>query len=68
VDWMLADSALLEMRARSFADAPLDVNMSDALRQSVKYGNILGVPFLLVLYGIIRWRVRESRRRSMKIN
>lgn len=67
VDWMLADAALLEMRARTFADAPLDVNMSDGLRQTVKYGNILGVPFLLVLYGLIRWRVRESRRRSMKI-
>lgn len=68
VDWMLADAPLLEMRARSFTDAPLDSNMSDTRRQAIKYGNILGVPFLLVLYGLIRWRVRESRRRSMKIN
>lgn len=68
VDWMLADSALLEMRAREFADAPLDAELSDGVRQSVKYGNILGVPFLLVLYGLIRWRLRESRRRSLKIN
>jgi gliding-associated putative ABC transporter substrate-binding component GldG len=68
VDWMLADSALLEMRAREFADAPLDADLSDATRQAVKYGNILGVPFLLVIYGLIRWRMRESRRRSLKIN
>lgn len=67
VDWMLADSALLKMRSRTFADAPLDINLSDGLRQSIKYGNILGVPCLLIIYGLIRWRVRESRRRSMKI-
>lgn len=68
VDWMLADSALLEMRAREFAEAPLDADLSDGVRQMVKYGNILGVPFLLVLYGLIRWRMRESRRRTLKIN
>lgn len=67
VDWMLADSALLEMRAREFADAPLDADLSDTLRQSVKFGNILGVPLLLIVYGIVRWRLRESRRRSLKM-
>jgi hypothetical protein len=48
VDWMLADSALLEMRAREFADAPLDADLSDGVRQAVKYGNIIGIPVLLV--------------------
>ncbi len=68
VDWMLADSALLEMRAREFADAPLDADLSDGIRQAVKYGNIIGIPILLVLYGLVRWRMRESRRRTLKIN
>ncbi len=68
VDFMLADSALLEMRSREFNEAPLSADLSDAVRQTVKYGNILGVPFLLVLYGFIRWRMREAHRRSLKIN
>jgi len=68
VDWMLADTALLEMRSRTFAEAPLDANLSDGLKQAVKYGNILGVPCLLIIYGLIRWRSRESRRRSLRIN
>jgi len=68
VDWMLADAALLEMRSRTFTDAPLDANLSDNLKQAVKFGNILGVPCLLVIYGLIRWRAREARRRSLKIN
>ncbi len=68
VDWMLADSALLEMRSRTFNDAPLNADLSEVVKQLVKYGNILGVPFLLVLYGIVRWRLRESRRRGLKYN
>jgi ABC-type uncharacterized transport system involved in gliding motility auxiliary subunit len=66
-DWMLADSALLEMRAREFSDVPLDSELSDYTRQAVKYLNIIGVPFLLIIYGMIRWRLREARRRSLKI-
>ena len=68
VDWMLADPELLEMRSRTFAEAPLDANLSDGLKQAVKYGNILGVPCLLIIYGLIRWRMRESRRRALRIN
>jgi gliding-associated putative ABC transporter substrate-binding component GldG len=68
VDYLLADSALLTMRAREFTEAPLDAELSDGVRQTVKFANIIGVPFLLVLYGLIRWRLREARRRSLKIS
>jgi|SRR5579871_1942663 len=68
VDYMLADTALLAMRTREFNEAPINVDLSDGMRQAIKYGNILGVPCLLVLYGLVRWRMRESRRRSLKIS
>lgn len=67
VDWMLADSALLEMRSRNFQDAPIDVDLSDTLRLMIKFGNIFGVPLLLILYGLIRWRLRESKRHNLNI-
>lgn len=67
VDWMLADSALLQMRAREFTDAPLDSELSDVTKQVIKYGNIIGVPLLLIIYGLVRWRLRESRRRTLKV-
>ena len=67
VDFMLADSALLAMRAREFSESPLSADLSDGMRQAIKYGNIFGVPFLLVLYGFIRWRLRESHRRALKV-
>jgi ABC-type uncharacterized transport system involved in gliding motility auxiliary subunit len=66
VDWLVADSALLEMRSKTFQDLPLNTEISDTTRQAVKYGNILGVPLLLVLYGLLRWRIRESRRANIQ--
>ncbi len=61
MDWLVRDDALLSVRTRGLMAAPLR-EVSDATRSSIKYGNIIGVPMLLVLYGLIRWRRREARR------
>ena len=61
-DWLLLDPALLAMRSRGLAGAPLQEGLSDGVRNAVKFGNALGVPLLLALYGVIRWRMREARR------
>jgi gliding-associated putative ABC transporter substrate-binding component GldG len=66
-DWLLLDPALLAMRTRGLAEAPLQADISDATRGAVKYGNTLGIPLLLVLYGIVRWRMREARRATVSI-
>lgn len=66
MDWLVADSSMLMMRAREFADAPLDQELSDLARKVIKYCNILGVPLLLILCGFLRWRKRESQRRLVK--
>ena len=44
-----------------------NTDISDATRGAVKYGNTLGIPLLLVLYGIVRWRMREARRAAVSI-
>jgi gliding-associated putative ABC transporter substrate-binding component GldG len=61
-DWLLLDPALLAMRARGLTEAPLQDELSDGTRAAVKYGNILGMPALLALYGLVRWRMREGSR------
>jgi ABC-type uncharacterized transport system involved in gliding motility auxiliary subunit len=66
-DWLLLDPALLAMRTRGLAEAPLQADISDATRGAVKYGNTLGIPLLLVLYGVVRWRMREARRATVSI-
>ncbi len=66
-DWLLLDPALLAMRTRGLAEAPLQAEISDATRGAVKYGNTFGIPLLLVLYGVVRWRIREARRATVTI-
>jgi ABC-type uncharacterized transport system involved in gliding motility auxiliary subunit len=66
-DWLLLDSALLNMRTRGLAEAPLDKELSDATRNTVKYGNVLGIPFLFTAFGLVRWRMREARRSRVTV-
>ena len=61
-DWLLLDPALLAMRTRGLAEAPLQPELSEATRNGVKFGNTLGIPLLLALYGVVRWRRREASR------
>jgi hypothetical protein len=65
VDWLSLDAKMLEMRTRGFADAPLKKELSDGARNGAKIGNTIGVPMLLALIGVVRWRLRESRRRAL---
>ncbi len=66
-DWMLLDPSMLAMRSRGLAVATLRTELSDGTRNSVKLGNALGIPLLLALFGVLRWRVRESSRASVKV-
>ncbi len=66
LDWLVRDDALLAVRSRGLKAAPLD-EVSDASRTLIKYGNIIGVPLFLVLYGLFRWRRREARRAGVSL-
>ncbi len=66
LDWLVRDDALLAVRTRGLKAAPL-AEVSDSTRAMIKYGNIVGVPLLLVLYGLFRWRRREARRASVSL-
>ena len=66
VDWLILDEDLLTVRARGLGAAPLD-ELDDSKRAAIKYGNIVGLPLLFVLFGIVRWRRRESRRQSVRL-
>lgn len=61
IDWLVLDEALLKVRTRGLASAPIE-ELSDATRASIRYGNIVGLPLLFIFFGLVRWRMRESRR------
>ena len=66
IDWLAQDDALIGIRSKNRAPPPL-VFTSAATRSAVKYGNIIGVPVLLVGAGILRlWRRRRTTRRTYR--
>jgi len=63
LDWMTNEDDLIAVRMKNINDPPLEKG-EEITRQMAKWGNIAGVPLLLVVFGIARWRVRASRRRA----
>lgn len=60
VDWLAQDEALIAIRSKHRAPPPL-VFASATERDAVKYGNVIGVPVLLIVAG----SVRLARRRRI---
>ena len=60
VDWLLQDEGLIGIRSRGMGNRPLE-EMEPALQQAVVYADILLVPLLLILAGLISWRWRRRR-------
>lgn len=61
LDWLLLDDALLAVRTRGLDAAPL-AELDDDQRAVVRYANVIGLPLLLIAFGVLRWRLRERRR------
>ena len=66
VDWLVLDEALLSVRSRGLGAAPL-ADVGEGARATVKYLNIAGVPVALVAFGLLRWRLREKRRKEVSV-
>jgi ABC-type uncharacterized transport system involved in gliding motility auxiliary subunit len=65
VDWLAEDQDLSAARAKTIA-RPIN-RLEPATRDIVKVANIVGGPLLLIVFGLVYWRVRESRRRDIKL-
>jgi ABC-type uncharacterized transport system involved in gliding motility auxiliary subunit/ABC-type transport system involved in multi-copper enzyme maturation permease subunit len=62
VDWLAQESALISIRAKD-RSPPTLVLESDVARDAIKYGNLIGVPLLLSLAGVLRlWRRKRRSR------
>ncbi|MBN2333167.1 MAG: GldG family protein [Deltaproteobacteria bacterium] len=60
VDWLLQDQGLIGIRSRGLGSRPL-TEIDPLWQQMVAYANILLVPLLLIIIGLIRWRWRWQR-------
>ena len=64
VDWCTMGDLLIGIRSRAGAIRPLKP-MSDGVRTAVKFGNLLGVPLLVIVGGLVWSGVRRQRRRLL---
>jgi len=60
VDWLAQDEALIGIRSKDRTPPPLAFT-SAGLRGTVRYGNIVGMPVLVVLIGALRLARRKAR-------
>lgn len=60
VDWLGQDDALLSIRTKTVENRPLE-EVDEHLRPFIKYLNMVGPALLVLLFGLIRWRIRKNR-------
>ena len=63
IDWLAQDEALITIRAKDRRPPPL-VFASNTARQGVKYANVIGVPLLVAIFGLIRLARRRRKTRE----
>jgi gliding-associated putative ABC transporter substrate-binding component GldG len=66
ISWTMEDEALTPVRTKTLASRPIEV-ASDRTVTAVEVINIAGVPLLFIGFGVMRWRLRRSRRQSQTL-
>ena len=66
VDYLVDDAGLITIRSKDVTMPPLEPT-SDATKKLAKYGNLILPPLLVIGYGLIRWRMRKTRRKAMEV-
>ncbi len=62
IDWLSDDTGLIALRTKGVTSRPLNPDIEEGTKTLVKYLNFLIPIFLIIIYGIIRYRVRKNRR------
>ena len=60
IDWLAQDEALISIRSKNRVPPGL-IFESDGVQRVLKWGNLFGVPFLIVLFGFLRVTGRRRR-------
>ncbi len=66
VDWLIDDIGLTQIRSRTIAAKPLE-EVSNDTKSVLKYINMILPPLVVVVAGIVRWRMRISRRKALQM-
>jgi len=61
-DWLTQDEGLIAIRSRGATVRTLEP-VTDSSKTLIKYLNIVGMPLLVILFGLFRWQYRRRRRK-----
>jgi gliding-associated putative ABC transporter substrate-binding component GldG len=62
IDWLSDDTGLIALRTKGVTSRPLNPDIEEGTKTLVKYLNFLLPIFLIIIYGMVRYRIRKSKR------
>jgi gliding-associated putative ABC transporter substrate-binding component GldG len=65
VDFLADDAGLITIRSKDIDQPPLE-QVSEGTKKLLKYGALFLPPFLVIGYGLLRWRRRIALKRSLE--
>lgn len=66
IGWTVEDEALIPLRGKTMDSRPLTVS-SEGTLSAYRWVNVLGLPLLFCLFGVLRWRLRNTNRANQKL-
>lgn len=66
IDWLVQDEALISIRSQGIQNKPI-AEFEPWQKNLIKYGNIIGVPVILVLFGLFKLAMRKARRKGFQL-
>lgn len=65
VDYLADDAGLITIRSKNISAPPLE-QVSDEAKRLLKYTDLLLPPFIIIIYGLVRWRRRLSMKKALE--
>ena len=65
-DWLTQEKGLISIRSKQVSGRILKVT-SDSTKQLVKYVNMLAMPFVVVIFGLVRWQFKRAARKKRRM-
>ncbi|OPX23168.1 MAG: hypothetical protein B1H03_02455 [Planctomycetales bacterium 4484_113] len=64
-DWLAQNEALIGIRSRGVTSRPVK-ELTEPVKNAIRYGNLIGLPLLIILFGVFQWMLRLRRRAAYK--
>jgi ABC-type uncharacterized transport system involved in gliding motility auxiliary subunit len=65
-DWMLSSDALIGIRSRSTEARPFKKELTEPVKNLIKYSITAGIPLLVILIGLMRYWLRRRMRQTIR--